>query len=243
MEPVFQDGSAESPFILAGTDIAGDILASCLNEADIHTARRRTDSHTSLVDLYRGRASLATICLYDQKTNTYNTPFIQRVAPGVPLVVIRLAQRRQGLAVKRGNPQRIASWSALLRDGVRLANQELGTGARVLLDEKLLSMEANPSLLKGYEHKYPTGRAAVRAVADDYADVAVVIESVALSVEGIDFIPLQTEWVDLVVRKGEQNRTLVREVKRIASSDAIRNMLQGLGNTSTSQSGAIIYEC
>lgn len=240
---VLQDGTAGHPFILSGTELAADIVTSCLNEAGIGTARVRTDSHTSLVELYRGRASMATVCLYDRKTNSYNTPYVQRLAPGIPLVVIRLLQRRQGFVVAQGNPKRISTWGGLLKEGVRLANQELGTSARVLLDEKLLMMEANPSLISGYFEEYPTGRSAVQAVSDGDADVGVAAEGIAESVEGVDFLPVQTEWVDLVVRKGEHNRSLVREAKRIASSDAIRGMLAGLGHTSTSQTGAIVYEC
>lgn len=240
---VVQDGSAKNPFVLGGTDLAGDVLATCLNDAGIHTMRSRTDSYSALVDIYRGRSMLATVSLYDQRTNAYNTPYIQRLLPGIPVVAIRLMQRRQGLVVPRRNPKRITSWGGILKEGVRLANQRLGTSARILLDEKLLVMEANPFLIEGYGQALPSGYAVARAVSDGEADVGVTSEGIARSLDGVDFIPLQPEWVDLVVRKAPESRTLVREVKRMAASDVIKGMIGGLADAPTTQAGAIVYEC
>lgn len=63
---------------------------------------------------------------------------------GMPVVAIRLLKRKQGFVVQAGNPKKLTTWGGLLREGVRLVNRERGCGTRVLLDEKLLSLEARP---------------------------------------------------------------------------------------------------
>lgn len=62
----------------------------------------------------------------------------------MPVVVIRLLKRKQGFIVQAGNPKKLTTWGGLLREGVRLVNRERGCDTRVLLDEKLLSLEARP---------------------------------------------------------------------------------------------------
>ena len=56
--------------------------------------------------------------------------------------MVRLAKRRAGFIVARENPKHLTTWGSLLHEGVRLANRPKGWGARALLDEKLVSMEA-----------------------------------------------------------------------------------------------------
>mgnify|MGYP000526718282 CR=1 FL=1 len=42
-------------------------------------------SYLALVDLYLGRADAAVVHLYDRNSNTYNIPYVQRLAPGMPV--------------------------------------------------------------------------------------------------------------------------------------------------------------
>lgn len=228
---------------IAGSDMAADVLANYLNAASTPVERRWQTSYQGLVALYEGTAAAALVHLYDQRSNSYNVPYVQRLAPGLPVVVMHLSQRPQGFAVAKGNPKGIASWGALLRDSARIANRKRGSAARILLDEKLLAIEAVPSQVAGYGTEAPSALAAAQVVASGAADVAIVREHIARSVAGLDFVPLQREWLDLVVAKTPETRPLIRRCKALAADDGFRRDLAAISHGDTSQAGTIVYEC
>lgn len=230
-------------FVFSGRGIAADMFIDRLEMMGIPATRRVRSSYASLVDLYKGRTDAAFSHLYDQRTNTYNVPYIQRIAPGFPVIVFRLLKRMQGFAVAPGNPKRITSWGALLREDIRLANRAKGCGSRVLLDEKLLSMEANPCMLQGYMSDYPTEFAAAEAVALKAADVAIVGEHIAAQIDGIEFVPLQTEWLDMTIAKTEKGRELARTLRRIFEDRKFCDEYKRIVYGNASNLGSIIYEC
>lgn len=236
-------GNDEGAFVIAGNGLAADLIAEHLVAFGSSVSRSYRGSYKALVDVYKHRADAALIHLYDQRTNSYNVPFVLRLAPGTPVIVIRLLKRMQGFAVAKGNPQAISSWGALLRSGIRLANRQRGCGSRVLLDEKLLDMEAAQSSIDGYHTEYASGLAAARAVADGRADVTVVCEDVAAQVKGVDFVPLQTEWLDLVVAKNERTRETIRRIKELMGDESFRAEYSRVTHGDPVNLGAIVYEC
>lgn len=76
-------------------------------------SRAYLGSYLALVDLYLGRADAAVVHLFDRKSGTYNIPYVQRLAPGVPVSVVRVARRNVGLIVQAGNPKHLHSWGSL----------------------------------------------------------------------------------------------------------------------------------
>lgn len=233
-------GSAE--FVIAGHGVASDLFVERLELSGRRAMRLPLESYASLVALYEGRADAAVVHLYDSRTNSYNVPYVQRLAPGVPALVIRLVRRHAGFAVAPGNPLGLSSWGALLREGVRLANRPIGCGARVLLDEKLLAMEANPAALVGYDEPFPTALAAARAVCAGRADAAVIDEALAAQTSGITFVPLQHECVDVVVSK-IRGRAFARLLQAIVADEAFRREYARIVIGDTTHLGSIVYEC
>ena len=232
----------KEPFVIAGNDISGDVFANYLVSAGIPIARTYRGSYVGLVNLYAGTADAAIAHLYDLKTNSYNVPYVQRLAPGKSVVVVRLYQRRQGFVVAPDNPKRLTTWGSLLRSGVRLANRELGCGSRILLDEKLTALEARGETIEGYTDEYASGLLAASRVAAGAADVAVVTEAVARRMQGVQFVPMQAEWVDLVIAKSERTRPLVRRLKQLAADERFQVEFARLAGADTSSMGVIIYE-
>ena len=235
------DGEGEA--VIAGSDMAADVLANYLNAAGVPVRRQWEGSYQSLVSLYEERADAALVHLYDQRSNSYNVPYVQRLAPGAPVVVMHLSRRPQGFAVAAGNPKAIASWGALLRPDVRVANRRRGTAARILLDEKLLAIEAVPAQIPGYGREASSALAAAETVAAGAADVAIVQEHIARTVPGLDFVPLQHEWLDLVIAKRPSTRNLVRCCKALIEEGGFRRDLGAVGHGDVGSAGAIVYEC
>lgn len=230
-------------FVVAGQGVATDLIVERLQTMGESAQRKPCGSYAGLVGLYEGWANAALVHLYDQRTNSYNTPYVQRLAPGMPVVVFRLMKRWQGFAVAKGNPKGLSSWGALLRDGVRLANRQRGCGSRVLLDEKLLAMEADPSTIEGYDSSYATGLAAAEAVSLGMADVAVIGEHIAAQLDGIEFVKLQSEWLDMVVAKGGKGRELCRALRTFFLDEAFKREYGRIVHGNAENLGAVVYEC
>lgn len=233
---------SREPFVIAGNDLSGDIIAHALAAAGLPISRAYVGSYTALVNLYAKQANAALIHLYDQRTNAYNVPSVQRIAPGMPVVVIRLLKRKQGFIVQAGNPKKLTTWGGLLREGVRLANRERGCGTRVLLDEKLLSLEARPEMVEGYDLECATGLEAATLVSKGCADVTIGIERLAKELPSLAFVPLQTEWLDIAVEKSRRTAPLVREIRKIAESESFRGAIGAIEGYEAANTGAIIYE-
>lgn len=230
------------PFVIAGNDLSGDIIAHGLAAAGLPVSRAYVGSYTALVNLYAEQANAALVHLYDRRTNTYNVPSVQRIAPGMPVTVIRLLKRKQGFIVQAGNPKKLTTWGGLLREGVRLANRERGCGTRVLLDEKLLSLEARPEMVEGYDLECATGLEAATLVSKGCADVAIGVERLAKELPDLAFVPLQTEWLDIAVEKSRRSSPLVREIRKIAESESFRSAIDAIEGYEAANTGAIVYE-
>lgn len=231
----------DDPFVLAGTSLAAGALSGLLGQYGLPVTRVPIGSYAALVNVYAGRADAAFIHLYDGKTGTYNIPFVRRVSPGMPAVVVRIAPVTQGFLVARGNPKKLTSWGSLLRDSITIANRTVGCAARVLLDEHIARMEVRPESLNGYNRTLPSAQAAAAEVKTGAADVCVGTEREARD-HGLDFVPLQKGWIDVALRKSDRTERLVRAIRDIAPSPEFARELEGLGYDA-SHAGAIVYEC
>ena len=230
------------PFVIAGNDISADVITHALNESGIPASHLNCESYTALVNLYAGKATAAVVGLYDQSTNGYNIPYVRRLTPGVSVKVIRLYARSQGLIVAKGNPKKISSWGSLLREGVRLANRMKGSDSRILLDEKLRAMEVRCETLEGYDERVFAGTSAVKIVARGYADVTVGTAREAQKSAGVQFVPLQTEWVDIVIRKTPESLPIIRSLGELLASQRMRADLQMFEPDDLSKLGCVIFE-
>ncbi len=241
-DPAFPEApGANGAFRILGTDIVSDIAANRMNAAGLASAHAYESDYQSLARLYFGTADVAFTQLYDHRSNACNVPFAEKLAPGAAVCVIRIVPRAFGFVVAAGNPHRIASWGALLRDGVTLANQRLGSAARVLLDEKIISMDARGEAIEGYARVCENDRAVIDDVASGRADVGVVCERSAAFTPDVAFVPLQTVWLDATVAKNARCRPLVRALKEDASSSTFHALLRNLGED-VRQTGSIVYE-
>ena len=230
------------PFVIAGNDVAAGIIVQGLNDSGIAAECKPCESYTALVDLYAGAVSAAVVHLYDQASNSCNVPYVQRLVPGISVEVIRLYGRYQGLIVRQGNPKKLTSWGALLREGVRLSNRPKGSGARILLDGKLRAMEARSETIDGYDTPPSASMSAVRHVAAGLADATVGTQREARGIEGVQFIPLQVEWVDLAIRKSHEAKPAIRAIESLLGGAQLRADLQAVGADDVTKLGSIVFE-
>jgi len=185
----------KNDFIICGQDILLDVLTRHLEQHPngLQALRRYIGSYNGLVELYRGNINIATAHLWDGDTGVYNIPYVRRILPGVPCVIVHLVCRMQGFYVAKGNPKNITTWKDLTRSDVLMINRERGCGVRVLIDEKLCKLGIPWQSINGYESEALSHLAVASTVARGDADVAVGNEKAALQVQDIQFVPLQKE--------------------------------------------------
>lgn len=231
-------------FIICGQDMLLDVLTRYLERHSNGTQALRyyTGSYNGLIELYRGNVSIASCHLWDGDTGTYNTPYVRRLLPGISCIIIHLVCRMEGFYVAKGNPKNITSWNDLTRSDITMINREHGCGVRILIDENLRKLNISPSDINGYNVEDSSHLAVASTVSRGEADVAVGNEKTALQVQGIEFIPIQKERYDLVIKKEDINKPVYQAVIEILNSKEFQLELQGIGGYDISETGKIVAE-
>lgn len=228
-------------FVICGQDIILDALSNYMNQAGVPSLRSYVGSYDALTALYKDEVQLASSHLWDGETDTYNVPFVRRLLPGVPAVVVNLTYRTQGFYVAKGNPLGLKTWEDLARPEIRIVNREKGAGSRILLDEHLRMAGINPQELEGYDNEVQSHIAVASTVARGRADVAVGSEKIARQVDGLDFVPLQKERYDLVFKKKDIDTRPVRALMGILETGILKEEFSSLGGYDTTDMGKIMW--
>ncbi|MDD4715426.1 MAG: helix-turn-helix transcriptional regulator [Oscillospiraceae bacterium] len=232
----------EKHLMLCGQDALLDIIANRMNALTRmpNIIRSRTSSYFSLFQLYQGAVDIATTHLWDEISGEYNVPFVERILPGIPVIMVRLAGRITGFYVQEGNPKNITGWESLGRDGIRLVNRERGSGARVLLDGKLKTMGIRRFSIPGYDFEQNSSIATASAVARGMGDVGLGVKSAANQMTGIAFLPLQLEWYDMVFCAQSENHAPFQSILEYVSSEDFIKEVSQFKDYDCSQTGRIM---
>lgn len=229
-------------FIICGQDVILDVLSNYLRLNGIPALRAYIGSYDSLVSLYQGKVQVTASHLWDGDTDEYNVPYVRRLLPGIPAVVIHLTCRVQGFYVAKGNPKNIRMWSDLVRDDVVMINREKGAGARVLLDENLRLLGISGAQINGYSNETSSHLTVASAVSSGEADVAIGNEKIARQVDNIDFIPIKKERYQLIVKKEDLNTHEVMTMLKIIRSATFKKEFANIGGYDTTDIGEIMAE-
>ena len=233
----------ENTILCTGShDLAIGVLEDQLKQRhpELKIAASNVGSLGGLLALERGETHIAGTHLLDPESGVYNIPDIKRSIPKVPLVLIHLAQREQGILVARGNPKSISTLKDLANHGVRFVNRQPGSGTRVLLDHELKKLTINPAAIAGYEREEFTHMAVGVAVASHLADAALGVRAAATAL-GLDFIPVANEEYDLLVSRPFFDSDRGAKLVQVICSDQFKRAVTALGGYDPSKSGEILY--
>jgi putative molybdopterin biosynthesis protein len=238
---------ASSPidsFVLCGQDPMLDILSRYLeiHPNGIRTLRSYVGSYNGLFALYQGNVHAATTHLWDGDTGEYNISYVEKMLPGIPFTIIHLACRTQGFYVAKGNPKGIKDWNDLKRKDITVINREKGSGTRVLLDEHLRQLGIASSNLNGYHLEVNSHLAVASTVSRGESDLGIGNEISSLSVKGVDFIPLQKERYELVIKNEDYEKPPFQTILEIINSDGFKSELKGIGRYDLEETGKIIFK-
>ena len=187
--------------------------------------------------LQQGEVHVAGMHLFDPVTGESNMPFLRRSLKGSGYDVVTFATWEEGFLVRRGNPKSIRTAADLSEPLVTLVNREEGSGARLLLDQRLRASGVEPTQVQGYDRTVATHFEVARTIAGRQADVGIGIRSAAQYFD-LDFVPLQTARYDLVVPRSylKSHPTLTHLFETLVSRP-FRNEIEALGGYDTSETG------
>lgn len=230
--------------VVCGQDVVLDILCRYLacHEDGIRALRSYESSYNGIYELYRGKIEVATAHMWDGKTGQYNVSYVEKMLPGTSAVVIRLVGRMQGFYVAKGNPKKIKNWDDFKRPDITIINRERGSGTRILLDEHLRQMNIVGNEIKGYSRESISHLAVASVVARGGADLGIGNEKSCSQVENIDFIPIQQEKYDMIIKKQDMNKPEIKAIMKIVQSQEFKLEILGIGGYDVSEMGKIIAE-
>jgi putative molybdopterin biosynthesis protein len=221
-----------------------DILANLLHRQRpiCRLSSAHVGSMGGILAIKRGEAHLAGTHLLDEKTGTYNISFIKKFLPDIPLQLINLTYREQGLLVAKGNPLNIKSFEDLAREELRFINRQRGAGTRLLTDMHLNRLGINPEQVSGYDREEYTHMNVASAVASSNADTGLAIRAAAVALD-LDFIPVAEERYDLILPKTFLDDPKVIALLRIIrENQEFRQIVKSLGGYDLRDCGKIMYE-
>jgi putative molybdopterin biosynthesis protein len=234
-------------FCIGSHDMTLDLIAQYLAGHDRRLASANVGSQGGLVALRRGEAHLAGSHLLDPETGEYNISYIRQYLPGMPVKVLTLVGREQGLLVKRGNPKSVKSLEDLNRPEagedarVRFVNRQRGAGTRVLLDYQLNLLGIAAESIIGYNQEEYTHLGVAAAVASGRADCGLGIAAAAQALE-LDFVPLYQERYDLVIPKEYADSDLLTPLFAVLEDQDFRAAVAALPGYDVSQMGNLVLE-
>jgi putative molybdopterin biosynthesis protein len=211
--------------VIVGSHCTGlDLVTAPLARAGLVVRSIAVGSLGGLAAAKRGECDFAPIHLFDEKSETYNTPFL-----GDGLELVPGWRRMQGIVFRVGDTRfeglsaQAAARAALADPACIMVNRNQGAGTRILID-RLLG-EARPD---GYWNQPRSHNAVAAAIAQARADWGMTIAPVARAT-GLGFIPLAEEHYDFALVTARKQRPAVVAFLDALASDESRAALERAG--------------
>ncbi len=226
--------------MIGSHDNAIDVLANELKLRDsrIHLSSSNVGSLGGIMAVRRGQTHLAGSHLLDTETGDYNFSYVERYLKGVPVRLVTLAWREQGLLVGKGNPRGIEGVKDLLRPDVTFINRQAGSGTRILFDYCLDREKLPASAVKGYDQEEYTHMAVAVNVVSGRADAGMAIYASAKAL-GLDFVPVARERYDLVIPEDGWEDPKMKLLLEIIVSGSFRKKVSDMGGYDLSACGSV----
>ena len=231
----------DSTLLIAGCDPAVSILADWLarRRSPVIAVAIRCSSGKALATLVSGGVHVAGVHLRDPRSGEYNLKPVREMIGHRSTTVINFARWELGLAVARGNPLNIQGFADLARPQITIVNREIGSGARLALDEASKELGLQRQTINGSTHEVAGHLEVAEAIAAGQADAGVTIR-IAAQAYGLTFIPLREERYDLVVPDDESDLAPVKAMLEALNSRRFAREINQLCAYDTDQMGKVI---
>lgn len=139
--------------------------------------------------------------------------------------------------IKKGNPRNIQGFPDLQRADIIFANREKGSSRRVYLDRQLNKLGISPENISGYRNELVSDSSTAAAVAGGQADIALGEAYTARTFTDLEFLPLGTETMYLVMASSSFSSPGFQAVVNALSSESFRQALSLQTGYDTSHTG------
>jgi len=230
-----------SIFVTGSHDITLDILVQKLAEKNRRLTISNVGSLGGLIALQKELCHFSGSHLLDPKTGQYNIPFLDKYLPEIPVKIVSLVEREQGLLVKKGNPKNIQSLEDLSDPKISFINRQKGAGTRILLDYQLELLNISHETINGYKHEEYTHLTLAAAISSGRADCGLGIAAAATALD-LDFIPLFIEQYDLIFPLKFTKSKLLDPIWEILADADFKKMVGDMKGYDSSIMGTTSYE-
>jgi molybdenum cofactor synthesis domain-containing protein len=222
---------AESALLITGShDPVLDYLANLLRPADVSLISTHVGSMGGIIALKKDECHAAPTHLLSPD-GSYNTEYIRKYLPGVPIDLICVAGRQQGIVSLDG-------LSLADLPGRTFINRQRGSGTRMLLDYELKKAGIASTSMPGYEREVTTHIAVALAVKSGEADAGMCVYSAAKTL-GLPFTPVAQERYELAVRREHNADPRIRVLIDAIRSREFKTILDHLGGYDTTETGTL----
>jgi molybdenum cofactor synthesis domain-containing protein len=212
--------------VIVGSHCTGlDLVTAQLAHAGLNVRSIAVGSLGGIAAAKRGECDFAPIHLFDEKTETYNKPYL---AAGLELVPGW--RRMQGIVFRKGDARfegakdaQAAVRAALTDPACIMVNRNQGAGTRILIDRLLGDNRPD-----GYWNQPKSHNAVAAAIAQHRADWGMTIAPVA-NAAGLGFIPFAEEHYDFALVTARKQRPAVQAFLKALASDEARAALTQAG--------------
>lgn len=182
---------------------------------------------------------IASSHLLQENGEDYNFEFANQELERMPAIV-NFCKREQGILVKNGNPEKIATVSDLAQPGIRIVNRPLGTGTRLLLDQALKKNAVRGDKIDGYNYEVHRHLDVGLEILAGRADAGLGIHAVA-GLLNLDFVPLCWERYDLMIFKERFFEASVQQFLGLLHEEQFFKIAESLKGYDIGLSGRMIY--
>ena len=226
-------------FVIGSHDLTLDLLAQFLSPFQRRLTSVNVGSLGGIMAIKKGETHLAGSHLLDPASGEYNLTYIKQHIPDIPLRVVTLVGRTQGLFLAKGNPKNIQGLEDLKRQDLNFVNRQHGAGTRLLLDYHLGELGIPPEIVRGYDHEEYNHLAAAAVVASGRADCALGIEAASHALD-LDFLPLYSERFDLLIPEEYARSELLAPLLDLLEDTEFRKAVAERPGYDISQMGQIV---
>lgn len=166
---------------------------------------------------------------------------IPPLLPGIPLAALMLYEFSLGLYVAKGNPKNISCIRDLTRSDIILANREKGSTSRIYLDKKLKELQISSASISGYQKEFVSDVSTSAFIINKNGDTAIGEKAVVLKTNQLEFVPLLTVPMYLVMETASLNSPGFQALIDIARSEEFRMSLHSQNCYDTTHTGELIY--
>lgn len=191
------------------------------------------NTYDGLYALYFGKVHVASASLPPRD--------ISALAPGIPLAAVCMYEYPLGFFVKKGNPKRIREFEDLTRNDVILSNREKGSARRIFLDRRLQALGIPRQEISGYKNELVSDFATAAMIANGKADAALGEEYAVRQYPTLEFVPLDTCPLYLVMEAASLEKPGFQALTKIVQSEDFKLGLRSQTGYDTRRTGEILY--